>query len=552
VKLSSLAIHHQAYFAGTIPLDIVRLSSLVEINLEANYLSGSIPSDLAMLPHLKTLILNNNRLSGTIPTLPFKNYTGGCDLTSNVWACPIKAAVLQACSPGLSCSASSQTSPNEWNAPTLVLICVSSILSIIIAITLVYIAFKRRQQRRKVVGALSKPLMPDFSQQSWYKFHTSHPAVLAQSLIIPLNQLKLKLVVGAGSQGSVWKANYLGSTVAVKEIFQSPFLAQEGRASYLRELQILSSLHHPSVLRLLGTSTSDTSFFLVTEFCEYDLKRLLESDLSGSNQPEEWLSINTQIASAFVYVHDRGIIHRDLKPANGNWSLGPQTCTDHDDNIFSSPLLKLTISSSLVLLSPFPSPSKCKWRVQVADFGLSFMQLRPKACAFISKATFDQHSLTQGVGTPEFMAPEVLQASQNNQIGTSISAKGQAVYGRKVDVFAFGMLLYYSWTGQRPFNHLLEKTHQTTYSTWFCLEAVMQGARPPLPLPSKQNYAASHIPPMNPIVVALIASCWAHKPSQRPEFQSIFKQLGTIAETARMAGNDFWKGFPNRNYVAGL
>ncbi|KAL0407454.1 UNVERIFIED_CONTAM: putative LRR receptor-like serine/threonine-protein kinase RFK1 [Sesamum latifolium] len=53
---------------GVLPVNIVKLPYLQEMNLEANNFSGPIPSDIGKLTNLKTLILSSNQLTGQLPT----------------------------------------------------------------------------------------------------------------------------------------------------------------------------------------------------------------------------------------------------------------------------------------------------------------------------------------------------------------------------------------------------------------------------------------------------------------------------------------------------
>ena len=84
---------------------------------------------------------------------------------------------------------------------------------------------------------------------------------------------------------------------------------------FKNERQILASLDHPNIARLLdgGTTEEGTPYFVmeliegqpISEYC--DAHRLSISDR---------LALFTQVCSAVQYAHQRLIIHRDIKPGN--------------------------------------------------------------------------------------------------------------------------------------------------------------------------------------------------------------------------------------------
>ena len=87
-----------------------------------------------------------------------------------------------------------------------------------------------------------------------------------------------------------------------------------------REASILAALHHPSIVTLIGFSTSPRGeLLLVTELCDTDLMQLLErwEQTRGSNNPAAAVHLAKQVASAISFLHSKGIIHRDLKVVIG-------------------------------------------------------------------------------------------------------------------------------------------------------------------------------------------------------------------------------------------
>ena len=87
----------------------------------------------------------------------------------------------------------------------------------------------------------------------------------------------------------------------------------------LREVTLLRKLRHPCVVELIEIcQPSDpenfTTIYVVMEFAESDLKKILKSTINL-----EILHIQTIIYNllcAIKYLHESKVIHRDLKPAN--------------------------------------------------------------------------------------------------------------------------------------------------------------------------------------------------------------------------------------------
>lgn len=119
---------------------------------------------------------------------------------------------------------------------------------------------------------------------------------------------------------------------------------------------------------------------------------------------------------------------------------------------------------------------------KIADFGTA--RVVPK----------DSHRMmTGGVGTLEFMAPEVMTHD---------------VYTKKADVYSFGIVLWQMIARRNPYEKV---------SLFSIPEQVCKGVRP-------------HIPETCPPKLALlIRSCWHLKPASRPEFSEVCRLLQVIA-----------------------
>jgi serine/threonine-protein kinase len=138
--------------------------------------------------------------------------------------------------------------------------------------------------------------------------------------------------------------------------------------------------------------------YLVMELVEGPT--LAERIQSGPIAPAEAIAMARQIAAALEAAHEKGIVHRDLKPAN----------------------IKLTPEGV----------------VKVLDFGLAKLSHTglPGGSPGDSSALTAMTETGMILGTVPYLSPE--------------QARGQAV-DKRVDIWAFGVVLYEMLTGQCPF-----------------------------------------------------------------------------------------------------
>lgn len=124
--------------------------------------------------------------------------------------------------------------------------------------------------------------------------------------------------IGAGGMGEVYRAyradDEYRKEVALKVVRggqDSEFVVRR----FKNERQILASLEHPNIARLLdgGTSEDGTPYLVmelvegqpITEYCE-----------ANSLSTGDRLKIFMRVCAAVQYAHQRLIIHRDIKPSN--------------------------------------------------------------------------------------------------------------------------------------------------------------------------------------------------------------------------------------------
>jgi eukaryotic-like serine/threonine-protein kinase len=205
--------------------------------------------------------------------------------------------------------------------------------------------------------------------------------------------------LGAGGMGEVYRARdtALDRDVAIKILPDSVASDPDRLVRFEREAKTLASLNHPNIAGIYGIERRA----LIMELVEgEDLSTQIQR---GPIPTAEALPVARQIADALEAAHGAGIIHRDLKPAN-------------------------------IRVRPDGT-------VKVLDFGLA-KALDPAGAApaeAMNSPTMLSPAMTaMGVilGTAAYMAPE--------------QAKGRAV-DRRVDIWAFGCVLYEMLCGRAPF-----------------------------------------------------------------------------------------------------
>ena len=185
----------------------------------------------------------------------------------------------------------------------------------------------------------------------------------------------LSEMVGRGGFATVWRARALGGgrssrgkDVAIKII---PVYSAGERSRALREGQIAEGLKHKNIVETLEVIPGDHEIYLVTEY----VKGMPLDEAARGYSLEEIVDSLAQILEALVYAHGQGIIHRDIKPQN-----------------------------ALV---------DARGRVKLTDFGVAYR-------AGVTRLT----RVGFAVGTPGYIAPEILDGAADPSALTDIYAVG--------------------------------------------------------------------------------------------------------------------------------
>ncbi|KAJ5835403.1 Calcium/calmodulin-dependent/calcium-dependent protein kinase [Penicillium robsamsonii] len=198
--------------------------------------------------------------------------------------------------------------------------------------------------------------------------------------------------------------------VAVKIIEHGPAGgADEGRLeiSLKREVEILKSVNHPSLVQLKAFGSDEKRALLVLDYCPGG--DLFEFATSGAPRmaPELIRRIFAELVDAVRYLHANYIVHRDIKLENVLLTMPAHVMDDVQD--------WRTYDRAVVTLS---------------DLGLSRRIPEPP----------ESPLLQTRCGSEDYAAPEILM--------------GQAYDGRATDAWALGVLLYAIMENRLPFDVL--------------------------------------------------------------------------------------------------
>ena len=216
---------------------------------------------------------------------------------------------------------------------------------------------------------------------------------------ILMNELIFLKLIGQGAQSKVYEGYYNRNHCAIK------ILQNVDYKSFMSELVILSHLNHPSIPKFYGIVYDDKNISIVTEYIKGEtLDNLKFFDLNYNTK----MKIIKDLGNVLEYMHVNHMIHRDLKPGN------------------------IIIDNN--------------YHIHLIDFGIS------KICAN------KKNVMTSTKGTLNYLAPESFEVKNLTENEEVIS-----IVTPKVDVWAFGCLISYIFSGEIPWQNELNGNNSISY-----------------------------------------------------------------------------------------
>jgi serine/threonine protein kinase len=158
----------------------------------------------------------------------------------------------------------------------------------------------------------------------------------------------------------------------------------------------------PGIVRFFGICfDEENTAYLVLEYCPSTVANILHDEKCDREKSTlcyelmETLQILIDVANTMRFLHSAGVVHRDLKPEN--------LLIDQNQN------------------------------VRICDFGLA-RHVRSRTRTI---------RVSKGIGTPAFMAPEILDPDDTSPVD-----------GSKTDVFAFGIVMWSLLFRTKPYYNI--------------------------------------------------------------------------------------------------
>ena len=258
--------------------------------------------------------------------------------------------------------------------------------------------------------------------------------------VVKYSDFQIQNSIGKGGFSEVFSAIYLPfNQLCAVKKLKVKDLTGDKFRLYYREIDILSRLSHPFLLGFIGFSVQKP-YIVVTEYLG-----------------------NGSLYDALRWKNDH-------KPLTGTQkTLIAMGIASGMERLHKLNIIHRDLKSLNILLDKDYLP-------KIIDFGLSRYESE------------NDEMMTTNVGTPHWMAPELFMSLP---------------YNNKVDVYAYGMMLWEILTNSSPFKN--KTAAQIMYDV--CEKA----KRPALPMRTPNA------------LKTMISKCWAQDPNDRPTFHQIFK-----------------------------
>ncbi len=262
-------------------------------------------------------------------------------------------------------------------------------------------------------------------------------------------------LLGEGGVGRVYEAKHvrLHRPAAIK-LLRGDLVSERALDRFEQEVQITARLQHPHTVSIYdyGRTATGTLFYVMELIDGMSLDDLVTRH--GPLPSARVTFLLQQAVGALAEAHAQGLVHRDVKPSN------------------------IMVGARAGLGD---------W-VTVVDFGLAH-PVRGEVAAAV-------------MGTPHFLAPEIIEGSQ------PVSAAA--------DLYAVGVTAYFALTGGFPFEGATIPA--------VCAGHLLGAVEPP-------SARVAH--PIDPALEQIVLRCLAKDPADRPE--SADALLASLAQAQRRA-----------------
>lgn len=209
--------------------------------------------------------------------------------------------------------------------------------------------------------------------------------------------------IGEGAKGSVYLAQnqiLKEKFVAIKVLNSALSSNEQFKSHFISEARILSNLNHPNIVSIMDFIEQNGNLMFLTEYVQgYPLDIYIEK-INGPIQEDRLLCIFLKILDACKYAFNKGVLHGNIKPSN-------------------------------VILLENDVP-------KILDFGIAKV-FNDKSFAFLT----DNFK-----GTIMYMSPEQIKGSE---------------YDFRSDIYSLGVVMFYSLTGQKPFEYDVSSEYLIKY-----------------------------------------------------------------------------------------
>jgi polo-like kinase 1 len=235
--------------------------------------------------------------------------------------------------------------------------------------------------------------MKDDEENENFDGYTLTNLIIEEKVILQNNTIKVKKYkkgkhLGKGGFANCFEITNLenGSISAVKVIPKNGLIKPRAKQKLITEIKIHKSLNHPNIVQFQHYFEDLDNVYLLLEMCHnQSLNELIKRRKRLSDIEVQCYML--QIVKALKYLHSNRVIHRDLKLGN------------------------LFISNDMEL--------------KLGDFGLA------------TRVEYSGERKRTVCGTPNYIAPEILE--------------GKYGHSYEVDIWALGVILYTLLVGKPPF-----------------------------------------------------------------------------------------------------